>query len=274
MVSPLSTSQELKLLSVGEQFKAARTTQRLSLRDISDVTKIQPWVLETLERDELHKTMSPIYVKGFVTTYAKCLHLDPRSLIQQLYPPPTPSEPATVPSPRPTGSSAFEGGVELPWALIRRLGTVAVGVIALVVMVKANPLRRFSVETPRQEASLTIASEQPTVRPETLVIPLNQSLELKLIARRSTWISVEGDGRLLTQRELAAGAQETWKAKRQLKLIVAKPFHVDVILNGQSISPLVLAHQGRVLIHHRTISALPNSPEAPDLKVRAGVSSE
>lgn len=256
-------------LTVGEQLKAARTAQRLNLRDISNVTKIQPWVLETLERDELPKTMSPIYVKGFVTTYAKCLRLDPHALIEQLYPPPTLSEPAAVPSKTLTWPV-----VELPWVLLRRVGTAAVGVIALVVMVKANPLRRFSVATPRQEASLTITSERPTVRSETLAIPLNQSLELKLIARRSTWISVEGDGRLLTQRELAAGTQETWKAKRQLKLIVAKPFHVDVILNGQSISPLVLAHHGRVLIHHRTISALPDSPETPDLKVRAGVSSE
>ncbi|MBI4353973.1 MAG: helix-turn-helix domain-containing protein [Candidatus Omnitrophica bacterium] len=266
--------------TVGTQLQSARAALRLSLKDISNATKIQPWVLEALERDELQKTMNPIYVKGFVATYAKCLHLDPHALLQQLYPPVAVVEettPQMTPMTKHDDTDTSHGSwptLSLPWPLIRRVATAAAGAVVVIGLVKANPLRRFSLSAPRQEANLTIAREPSTVRPETLTIPLNQSLELKLIARRSTWISVEGDGRLLTQREVSAGTQETWKAKRQVKLIVAKPFHVDILLNGQSISPLLLAHQGRLLIQHRSISALPSSPGSSDLTVRAGVSAE
>ena len=255
--------------SVGTQFKQARAELRLALKDVAQATKIQPWVLEALEQDALHKTMSPVYVKGFIATYAKCVRLDPEPLVRQLYA-------ALDPAPVAPASSepAMKPSVDIPWYLFRRVGTVAVGLIVLVVMVKVKPMRALSISAPRHEASVTITAEPKALRAESLVIPLNQSLELKAIARRPTWISVEGDGRLITQRELVAGAQETWKAKRQFKLVVAKPFHVDVLLNGHSISPLLLAHRGRVLIGHRSISALPDAPGTPELKIQAGVSAE
>lgn len=255
--------------SVGAQFQAARAELQLALKDVAHVTKIQPWVLEALERDALHQTMSPVYVKGFIATYAKCLGLNPEPLVKQVYQPVEP-EVAGPPAFEPVARPA----VDIPWYLVRRVGTAAAGLLLVVAVVKLNPLRKLSVSAPRREANLTMTAEPKTVRPESLAIPLSQPLELKAIARRSTWISVEGDGRLLTQRELAAGAQETWKAKRQFKIVVAKPFHVDVLLNGQSISPLLLAHQGRVLIQHRSVSALPDAPHAPALKVQAGVASE
>lgn len=253
--------------SVGAQLQAARTEQRLALKDVAQVTKIQPWVLEALERDTLHQTMSPVYVKGFLGTYARCLGLEPDPLVQRLYQPTEP-EPAAELAAKPAVA------VEVPWYLIRRLGMAAASLLIVVAAVRLNPLRKLSVAAPRQEASLTVTAGPKAVRAESLTIPLSQPLELKAIARRPTWISVEGDGRLLTQRELAAGAQETWKAKRQFKVVVAKPFHVDVLLNGQSISPLLLAHQGRVLIQHRSVSALPNTPNAPALKVQAGVAAD
>lgn len=255
--------------SVGAQFKQARAELRLALKDVAQATKIQPWVLEALEQDALHKTMSPVYVKGFIATYAKCLRLDPEPLVRQLYQP-LESEPVAAASAEP----AMRRPVDIPWYLFRRVGTVAVGLIVLVVMVRAKPLRTLSISAPRREASVTVTTEPKALQAESLTIPLNQSLELKAIARRPTWISVESDGRLLTQRELVAGAQETWKAKRQFKLVVAKPFHVDVLLNGHSISPLLLAHRGRVLIQHRSISALPDAPGTPELKIQAGVSPE
>ena len=258
-------------LSIGEQLKHARLAQRLSVKDISQVTKIQPWVLEALEGDELHKTMSPVYVRGFVTTYAKCLHLDPQPLIQQLDPS---AEPAEVLKEPPTPAINAWPSLEMPWYLMRRLGTAAAGLLLLIVMVRMKPLQRFSLSSPRQEANLAMSHDRQAIRPDTLTIPLNRPLEVRIVARRSTWISIEADGRLLAQRELAAGTQEIWKAKQQVKLIVAKPFYVDVLLNGQSISPLVLAHHGRLLIHRRSITSLPDAPGTGELKVQAGVSAE
>lgn len=256
--------------SVGAQLKQARLARALNVKHVTQVTKIQPWVLEALENDTLHTTMSPVYLKGFLTSYAKFLGLDPSPLAAQLFPPASVTVPeassavASSSSEPSTAFAAWPVRLEVPWSLIRRLGTVAIGVVGVAILVRVNPLRWFSTSALRQEASLSVLKD-PLMKPhhrQDLAIPLKQSLDLKIVARRPTWISVQGDGRLLAQEELAAGSQESWKAKRAFEVIVAKPFHVDVLLNGQSISPLLLAHQGRVLITHRTISPLLAPPTA------------
>ena len=72
--------------AIGQQLQQARTAAGMSLRDVTNATKIQTWVLQELEAGALLSTMSPIYVKGFVNTYAKHLGLDPVPMLTQLFP--------------------------------------------------------------------------------------------------------------------------------------------------------------------------------------------
>jgi hypothetical protein len=85
-------------------------------------------------------------------------------------------------------------------------------------------------------------------------------LKLVITASRPTWIKVRADGKLLSQQRLARGANEQWTATKQFEIIVSRPAQVDVILNGQSISPLAMAHRGRLLITHRGVTELPEGP--------------
>ena len=78
-------------MTVGEQLRTARIAQKLSFTTIADATKIQPWVLETLEANQLQDRMSRIYARGFLITYAKFLHLKPEPLLAQIpWPKPDP----------------------------------------------------------------------------------------------------------------------------------------------------------------------------------------
>jgi cytoskeletal protein RodZ len=247
-------------MSVGEQLKRARLELHLHLKDATQATKIQPWALEALEADRLHLTMSPIYVKGFLSTYAKFLHLDPETLIAQLFPEPSPpaAEPA-VPAALPKTSYALVDA----WPMIRRVGVVAMGVAGIALIVLVNPLRWIAPKTSHhQKASLSVSTHQtPPSLATTLSLEPTQPLELSIRAHRTTWVSVRVDGRLLAQQQLAAGSQETWKARRHLELVVSTPSHVEVWLNGQSISPLAVAHGGRLVITHTHITSLAASAE-------------
>ena len=80
-----------------------------------------------------------------------------------------------------------------------------------------------------------------------------------MTVKRPTWIRVRADGQLLTQQRLGGGDQESWTAFKQFELIVAKPSQVDLELNGESISPLAVAHHGRLLITPRGVSQLPDN---------------
>jgi hypothetical protein len=93
--------------------------------------------------------------------------------------------------------------------------------------------------------------------PPTMTLLATQPLELAISANRTTWIQVRADGKLLTQQRLSRGAKERWTAKKQFEIVISKPNQVDVSLNGQSIGPLTVAHQGRVLITHQGITKLP-----------------
>jgi len=249
--------------SVGEQLKTARLAQQLTVQDIAQATKIQPWVLEALEADQRPSGINDIYAKGFLSSYAKFLRVSPEPLLAQMFPAPAP---LADPEEAPTRQVARrEPPPQLPrWSFewtslpLRSLATVALSVAVVVLAVTTKPWRWLSSPVPRQEASLSIVTPEPSSETALTTITLQptEALELSLIARRSTWISITGDGKLLSQQQLKAGATESWKAKRRFEVIIAKPSHVDVLLNGQSISPLAMAHHGRFVITHQQITQL------------------
>ena len=258
--------------SVGETLKATRTQLRVQLKEVSHVTKIQPWVLEALETDQLHTMMSPVYVRGFLTKYAKLLHLDPLPLLDQLFPPPPPSPAPEAESVEPQAPKAQAPPLEvvgrlLEWAqpLLPRLKILVVGAAVVGLLLLVRPLRmvqslqRFvSTKAPHQAASVSVVKPRSAPPPElNMELQPTQPLELSITARRATWVSVKADGRLLTQQQLAVGSKEIWRARKRMELIVATPASVEIALNGQSITPMALAHHGRLVITHTRIEPIP-----------------
>ena len=243
--------------SVGEQLKRARSELRLSLKDATQATKIPSWALESLERDQLQATMSPVYIKGFLTTYAKFLGLDPVPLIAQLFPPPPPA-PSDAVSVSPPSQGVWTSVMEAAWPLLRRGGVAAVGVALVGWLLSVHPLRWISTNVLSKEASLAVSHTPSRPPPVEAVERLEAThpLELAIVAHRPTWVSVKADGALVAQQQLAAGSQETWKARRRFEVVVGTPAKADVLLNGQPIGPLVVAHRGRLLITHRGIKPL------------------
>jgi len=249
-------------MTVGSQLQAARRERKISLADVVKETKIQPWILEALETDRLQDIMSPIYVKGFLATYARFLHLPPEPLSAQL---PWPkAEPELTPETAAPAAPAT--GPWLPAAWRGRLGLAAGAVAALAALLilplRARPPDRAPVGAPRPSARL--ASVAPVKEIEalpaspTLTMLPTQPLELSVSARRTTWIQVRADGRLLTQQRLPRGAKEQWTAEKRFELILARPSQVEIALNGQPIEPFAIAHGGRLLITHHGVTRLPD----------------
>jgi len=152
---------------------------------------------------------------------------------------------------------------QVPWPLIRRAGILAASVAAVVMIVKVDPLHKLMSRVHRQEAHVAaVEHKKPAVPTEAmLTLQPTQPLVLSIVTQRSTWVSVKADGRLLAQQQLAPGSKEIWTARKRFELIIARPTQVEVLLNGQSISPLAMAHQGRLLITHQSIKPLPEAAE-------------
>jgi cytoskeleton protein RodZ len=62
--------------SLGKILKEARERQGLDYAQLSEMTKLQPHILESLEKEEWHTFSAPVFIKGFLRSYAGALELD------------------------------------------------------------------------------------------------------------------------------------------------------------------------------------------------------
>jgi flagellar biosynthesis protein FlhG len=66
----------------GELLRAVRLSQGTSLGQISERTKVSTSYLCCIEEEDFDKLPAAVYVRGFVTEFAKCLRLDPEQVSQ------------------------------------------------------------------------------------------------------------------------------------------------------------------------------------------------
>ncbi len=70
--------------TVGEQLRSAREEQKLAIHQVADWTKIRGDHLRALEEGNYSVFSAPVYIRGFVRTYATLLKLDAPKLLEQL----------------------------------------------------------------------------------------------------------------------------------------------------------------------------------------------
>ena len=64
------------------ELRHARERLGLSLRDISDRTKIRTSILGSIERNEIDRLPPPIFTRAFVRAYAREVGLDPHAFVE------------------------------------------------------------------------------------------------------------------------------------------------------------------------------------------------
>lgn len=69
--------------SPGKYLKAERELRNLSLEEIAKFTKIKEDFLKAIEEDRYELLPPAVYVKGFLTIYARYLGLDPHDVVQR-----------------------------------------------------------------------------------------------------------------------------------------------------------------------------------------------
>jgi cytoskeletal protein RodZ len=88
----------MAMVSLGEELKREREMREISLREISDATKISMRILEAIEHDNDNYKLLPggIFNRNFIRAYAEFIGLDPEHAVvkyqQQAIQMPTPDE--------------------------------------------------------------------------------------------------------------------------------------------------------------------------------------
>lgn len=71
------------MASLGEQLRIARESESISLEEASNDTKISKRYLEALEENNYSIFPAQVYIRGFLSSYAKYLGLDPKAVLDQ-----------------------------------------------------------------------------------------------------------------------------------------------------------------------------------------------
>ena len=69
------------MTSLGEILAKERAARGLSIDEVSKVTKIQPKFIKALEAEDFKPFSAPIYIKGFLRTYAQYLGFEPEKIL-------------------------------------------------------------------------------------------------------------------------------------------------------------------------------------------------
>lgn len=243
--------------SVGARLKLARESQRVTLRQIANTTRIAVSALDAIERDDVKKLPGGIFGRSFVRAYASELKLDIEATVTEFF--------AQFPEPPDAGASSTADPSTDGW----RSGVPASALSAVVLVIPALALAAWMVfggrgttthrePPPAAEPVKAARPEAPPaapVRPASDVVPAGGSLPespaavpaaaltLHLTARGECWVSITADGREVVSRLMGVGEEEAVRAVSEIRIKVGDASAVGLRLNGSPVRPLGRAGQ-------------------------------
>ncbi|MBV8155517.1 MAG: helix-turn-helix domain-containing protein [Candidatus Eremiobacteraeota bacterium] len=247
--------------ALGERFRAAREARGLTLSDVSEQIRIRSVYLAAIEEENWTAIGAPVYVRGFLRTYARFLGLDPEEVVSAFS---TGPQPAGVPAagertPARSSSASAERGAEPVGGVSLVLWGAAIVAILLIAFVVYNEV------TMRQAGTVPIASvtEVPSVLPSNSGSPgadesalpspapgEDGAKSLALVLSAPSWLRVTVDGSVSMEGTFPAGTAKTFHGKNAL-VRIGNAGGVEIYVDGKDVGKL--GKPGDVVEHAFTL---------------------
>jgi cytoskeletal protein RodZ len=240
---------------LGEEFRAAREARHLSLSDVSEQIHIRSVYLQSIEAEDWSSIAAPVYVRGFVRTYARFLGLDQESAVERLTAmlgdaAPKPHDPVPVKPIRRRSTSGAGGASRAPspWLWV---GIVVAAFLVGVVGYKYYEYEQTGgsavADVPSPAASAAsgggpgqrstggtgAATAVPAASPkadkiaQTLVVSVTQT----------SWLLVKIDGEQIVEGIYPAGTVKKFHGKSAI-IRAGNAGGVELTVNGKKLGPL------------------------------------
>ena len=218
--------------NLGERFRAAREARGLLLSDAGEQVRIRSVYLAAIEEENWKAIGAPVYVRGFLRTYARFLGLDPEEAVAAFNR--TQPEP---PAPSAPGREAERGPA--PWRsslVLWIAGTIAVVLVAFVVYNELTMNRRVvAVESSASPTSPPAASTAP-VAPLPAATPASEpggANSLAVVLSAPSWLRVTVDGNVSMEGTFPAGTSKTFHGKTAL-VRIGNAGGVEIYIDGKA----------------------------------------
>ncbi|HMF27334.1 MAG TPA: helix-turn-helix domain-containing protein [Candidatus Cybelea sp.] len=245
--------------ALGERFRAAREARGLSLSDVAEQIRIRSVYLAAIEEENWNAIGAPVYVRGFLRTYARFLGIDPEEAVAA-FNRTQPAVPASVGPPAPERPATSAAPSVRSSALVWIAAAVAVLLIAFVTYNELT-MRRGATTADVQQASPEPSTTEaaspaataspatgPTAAPPGLALAGGKSLALVLSA--PSWLRVTVDGSVSMEGTFPAGTSRTFHGKSAL-VRIGNAGGVEVYVDGKDVGKL--GKSGDVVEHAFTL---------------------
>jgi cytoskeletal protein RodZ len=228
--------------ALGERFRAAREARGLTLSEVAEQIRIRSVYLAAIEEENWPSIGAPVYVRGFLRTYARFLGLDPEEAVGEFnasgHVVAAPEAPAYGEAPARRANRSL-----LPFIWVASI--VAVLLIAYVaynafVPHDDQPANVAASPSPSAGATALAAVPASTTSPTpgagaSAVPATPNTLEVRLSA--PSWLRVVVDGNVSIEGTFPAGTAKTFRGKNAL-LRVGNAAGVAVFVDGKPVGPL------------------------------------
>ncbi|MBX6382064.1 MAG: helix-turn-helix domain-containing protein [Microbispora sp.] len=222
-------------MSVGSALAEARERAGLTVRQLSERTRIRETVIERFEHDDF--SVGDFYARGHLRTIAVDLGLDPDEIIRQYE-----QENAAGASPI-RASAVFRGDVG---ERVRRMPSwttaVAVALAIIAVVVIARMMGGSDEKAGQTAAQLPVTAPHEHARHEkgkdkTVGEALAPgTVVMKVTTRKPSYISVkDAKGNAIFQGTLPQGKTTTYSAKDRMRVVIGDAGAVRLEVNGKDL---------------------------------------
>jgi cytoskeletal protein RodZ len=116
--------------TIGQYLRQQRKAQRMSIEEVSRATRVPMASIERIEADRLDELPGEVFVKGFLTAYARCVGIASEDVLARY----TASRRVAYVTPLPLSSSAKPArgrrfGVAIAFVLLLILFTLALSIV-------------------------------------------------------------------------------------------------------------------------------------------------
>ncbi len=192
-------------MGLGERFRATREERGLTLSEVGEQLRIRSVYLSAIEEENWKAIGAPVYIRGFLRTYARFLGLDPEEAVGEFN-----TASGVAASSAPAVQSRASGQRSMK-PLLWIAGIVAIALIGFVIFVYVSPPRAVTTAqsaAPAASPTSAAATQPPPAQPKPL-----PARTLALNVTSASWLRVTIDGNVSMEGIFPRGTSKIFHGK-------------------------------------------------------------
>jgi len=225
--------------TLGEFLKRERELKKISLRELSKNTRVKEHFLKAIEEDRYELLPSPVYIKGFISAYARSIGFDPHEILLRYERFLKGGE--AVLSEVKSGRKPLRKSVAPRKTLWNRKQIwVVSGVLAISFLISyflhpylsGPPLEQPPSKPEVRETPLPTSTPTPQIAEISPAVGGKPFLvEIKAI--EETWVQIQVNGQSQTETLFKPGEGSSYQANDRVELVIGNAGGLDLVFNGR-----------------------------------------